>query len=231
MDCIWFVLSPRVLLYEEVQNLLVIGIKITDVSNYLSSSWLLLPFLPARGIQHPNTRKRQSNWPKWFQCLFHEETAQQMRAKLWQLHAARLKTCQPMSSCSSFSAEHTEKASDLARLVSHGFHSEQQSLLNVGGPAHFIATSLPQPQAESTQLSNHLRTKADTYTDGKAKTEAGVCWNHSSLSELRFAQLSTDLNTWKSTRRTQWSVTKLTHKLTLPLGKKTSMSFSTFQLY
>lgn len=230
MDWVWFVLSPRVLIYEEVQNLLVIGIKITDVSNYLSSSWLLLPFLPARGIQHPNTRKWQSNWPEWFQCLFHEETAQQMRAKLWQMHAARLRTCQSMSFCSSFSVEHTEKASDLACLVSHGFHSEQQSLLNVGETVHFIVTLLPQSQAESTQLSNHLRTKADTYTDGKAKTEGGMCWNHSSLSE-RFAQLSTDLNKWKSTRRTQWSETKLTHKITLPLGKKTSMSFSTFQLY
>ena len=48
--CIWFVLSPKVLIYEEVQNLLVIGIKITDISNYLSSYWLLLLFLPARGI-------------------------------------------------------------------------------------------------------------------------------------------------------------------------------------
>lgn len=49
VDCMWFILSPKILIYGEVQNLLVTDIKITDVSNYLSY-WLLLLFLPARGI-------------------------------------------------------------------------------------------------------------------------------------------------------------------------------------
>ena len=42
VNCIWFILSPKFLIYEEVQNLLVTDIKTTDVSNYLSSHWLLL---------------------------------------------------------------------------------------------------------------------------------------------------------------------------------------------
>ena len=42
VDCICFILSPKVLIYGEVENLLVIGIKITDVSKYLGSGTSLV---------------------------------------------------------------------------------------------------------------------------------------------------------------------------------------------
>ena len=64
--------------------------------------------------------------------------------------------------------------------------------------AHFVVTLLSQPQAESTRLSNHLRTKVNTYTNGKAKQREACAETTAACQEPGFAQLSTDLSKWKS---------------------------------
>lgn len=179
---------------------------------------LLLPFLPARGIQHPNTRKWQSDWTcEWFQCLFHEETAQQMRAKLWQMHERDSEHASLCHFVHHFQLNILRKLATWACLVSHGFHSEQQSLLNVGNGA-FIVTLLPQPQAESTQLSNHLRTKATHILMVKPKQRRHAETTAACQNALLSSAL--DLNKWKSTRRTQDLKPSWHIKSPLPLGKK-----------
>lgn len=99
---------------------------------------------------------------------------------------------------------------------------------------HFVVTLLPQPQAESTKLSNHLRTKVETYT---AKTQ-GTPTCHFVLKttaplagEKALVSSAGTVAREKSPWKTQETVSNLTHKITtLSLrGKKIFMTFSTFQ--
>lgn len=96
---------------------------------------------------------------------------------------------------------------------------------------HFVVTLLHQPQAESTKLSNHLRTKVETYT---AKTQ-GTLTCHFVLKttaplagEKALVSSAGTVAREKSPWKTQETVSNLTHKITtLSLrGKKIFVIFN-----